>query len=57
MGPLLDNGESVKDPYLMAEILKRQYESTFSQPDPEVTLESLKDIFFFKNAGKKKTGR
>ena len=33
VGPLADsNGETVKDPYLMAEMLKKQYESTFSDP-------------------------
>ena len=36
IGPLIDaEGETIKDPHEMAEILRKQYESTFSTPDPE----------------------
>ena len=35
VGPLMnDKGETVKDPFQMAEILRKQYESAFSIPDP-----------------------
>ena len=36
VGPLIGrNGETVKDPFLIAELLNNQYESTFSDPDTE----------------------
>ena len=36
VGPLLnENGETIKDPFNMGEILRKQYESTFSPPDKE----------------------
>jgi hypothetical protein len=42
IGPLLNkDGETIKDPQQMAEILREQYESAFSTPDPEVNLEEF----------------
>ena len=42
VGPLLNkNGETVKDPFHMGEILRKQYESTFSPPHNEGDKEAL----------------
>ena len=42
VGPLMDkNGETVKDPYKMSEVLRKQYESTFSEPDLTSNLYNL----------------
>ena len=49
VGPLINKeGEYIKDPFLMSEILRRQYESTFSSPDTEVNIENLDLDDFFK---------
>ena len=39
------DGETVNDPYSMAEILRQQYESTFSKPDTDFNLENMGDFF------------
>ena len=42
VGPLTnEKGDTVKDEYRMAEILRQQYESTFSKPDAEETIGDL----------------
>ena len=47
VGPLLnENGETIKDPYEMAEILRKQYESTFTKADEEFNIESIGEFFF-----------
>ena len=47
VGPLMnEHGDTVKDPYLMAEILRKQYESTFSTPDPDCNIDNLSNLFF-----------
>ena len=38
-------GETVNDPYSMAEVLRQQYESTFSKPDTDFNLENMGDFF------------
>ena len=46
VGPLInEKGETTKDPFEMAEILKKQYESTFSKPNPEFNIDNLEDFF------------
>ena len=46
VGPLLnEEGETVSDPFLMAEVLRKQYESAFSSPDPEFNMETMGDFF------------
>ena len=46
MGPLIDKkGELVKEPFLMAELLREQYESTFSQPDVDLNIEAMANFF------------
>ena len=46
IGPLInEKGETTKESYDMAEILKKQYESTFSTPDPEFNIDNLGDFF------------
>ena len=46
VGPLInEKGESIKEPYLMAEVLRKQYESTFSKKDPHFNIEQLDDLF------------
>jgi hypothetical protein len=41
IGPLINaEREKIKDNYQMAETLRKQYESTFSTPDPEVNIEN-----------------
>ena len=46
VGPLVnETGQSVKDPYLMAEILRKQYESTFSKPHENYKIENLGNLF------------
>ena len=47
VGPLLNRkGETVKDPFLMSEILREQYESAFSTPNPEYNIDNIGDWFF-----------
>ena len=41
-----EHGDTEKDPYLMAEILRKQYESTFSTPDPDRNIDNLSEFFF-----------
>ena len=42
VGPLIDNeGNTLKEPFEMAELLRKQYESTFSEPDPDINLDNL----------------
>ena len=36
----------MKDPYLMAEILRKQYESTFSIPDPVFNIDNIGEFFY-----------
>ena len=52
------DGETEKDPYLMAEILRKQYSSTFSTPDPDFNLDNLGEDFFKEeeNNDEKKNG-
>ena len=46
VGPLMnDKGETVKDPFQMAEILRKQYESAFSIPDPDYNIDTVRDFF------------
>ena len=46
IGPLVnEEGLTVKDPFLMAEILRRQYQSTFSIPDESFNIENIGDLF------------
>ena len=46
IGPLMDkDGATVNDPYSMAEILRQQYESTFSKPDTDFNLENMGAFF------------
>ena len=40
-----EKGNIEKDPYLMAEILRKQYESAFSTPDPELNIDKVQDFF------------
>ena len=55
VGPLMnEKGEIEKDPYQMAEILRRQYESAFSTPDAELNIDNVSDFFF--NIEKDKEG-
>ena len=42
VGPLIDNeGNTLKEPFQMAELLRKQYKSTFSEPDPDINLDIL----------------
>ena len=44
VGPLINKeGETVKDPYYMGELLRKQYESTFSSPDTEDKMNNDED--------------
>ena len=36
----------MKEPYQMAEILRKQYESAFSTPNPELNIDNIGDKFF-----------
>ena len=46
IGPLIDNkGEMIKDSFLMAEILRKQYDSTFSTPRHDSNIDNLGDFF------------
>ena len=40
-----EEGLTVKDLFLMAEILRRQYQSTFSTPDESFNIENIGDLF------------
>ena len=47
VGPLTnDKGETIKDTYEMAELLRKQYESTFSEPDLTFNIYNLNELFW-----------
>ena len=47
IGPLINHkGDVVKDNYEMTELLRKQYESTFSKPNSGFNIYDLKDIFW-----------
>ena len=50
VGPLTnEDGETVKDNFEMTELLRKQYESTFSEPDHSFNIYNLNELFWNTN--------